>query len=183
MDLAFRRPRFLNGPEVEFFVLQDNLTSAEIVVGVLPGSLAKTPANLRVGQDRKAAICHGIDVTDIVQEPVDPVPDDFGNTTYTRGNDGDFAGHRLQGNQTEGFQLAWKEQNVRNRQQLTHVVLLADKYHVILNSVSARQPLGLRTFGSVAHHQEARPGLFAYARKNCDNIFDSFYRAKIGYVD
>ena len=79
--------------------------------------------------------------------------DDFRHAASASGDGNNFAGHRFQSGQTEGFEFAGQEHDVRNGQFFLHTVLLAEEEHVFVDAFLHREPLGLGTVRAVANQQ------------------------------
>src|SRR5262245_2014868 len=85
----------LDGAAIQIFISQNELAGAKFSSGTFSSGLADFFPNIEFLQHQEAAICHGLGISDIVEKPVDPVSDDFGNTADTSGNDWNLTGHRF----------------------------------------------------------------------------------------
>src|SRR5439155_11686734 len=97
---------------IQIFILQHNLTRAKIASSVIAGRLTQLNAQLWVIENRKTTLSHGGNITDIKEETVLSMSDDFRNTSDAGGDHGNFARHGFQSHQPERFQIAGKQQNV-----------------------------------------------------------------------
>ena len=60
----------------------------------------------------QAAVCHRIDVADVIEEAIDTILDHFRDTTDPGGDNRGFTSHGFQSHKPEGFQFARQQKNV-----------------------------------------------------------------------
>src|SRR5205814_4217438 len=100
-----------------------------------------------MAQRIKATGGNRLDIAHVVEKAVHAVSNNLGNASNVSGNDRDFARHRFKRNQAERFKLTGKQEDIRYRKQLAHVVLFSNKQDIIGDSVCTSQPLRFWTIG------------------------------------
>jgi len=168
---------------VKIFVERNDLAGAVFFLRGGARSFSHSAQGRFITQERDCVTRHGIDVADIGQKTADSVLDHFGNSSRSRSNWNDFAGHAFERGESEGFEFARHQHYVGNRQLFADLVLLAEKQYVLVNTFLYGQPFCLGAIGAVADQQQLGGNLLVHAVEDFDDIENAFYRTKIGKVD
>ena len=99
------------------------------------------------------------------------------------GDDRHLARHRLERREAEAFLRRRQQEDVGNRQQRQHLILLAEEVDAVLEAALAREPRGGVELRTVADHQQVRGHLAADAIEDFDDRGHAFDRAEVGHVD
>ena len=85
--------------------------------------------------------------------------------------------------QAKRFHLARHENGVSQRDQALHVILLAQKVHVILHAEGPRQMFRRPALGAIANHQQPRVCAWPDFREDPNAVEHSLHRAEVGEMD
>ena len=102
-------------PAVETFIAVDDVGLRE-VLGTLAGGGTDALVRFWVLEKFTGGLAHGLDVAQGQQESGLLVLDQLRQPADFCGDDGDAAGHRFKGRETEGFLFAGKQEEIEKRQ-------------------------------------------------------------------
>src|SRR5882724_7217863 len=141
---------------VKLNVLRNDLVGAVTADRGLARATAHLPAQLLVSQQTDRVVSHLIDVADRAEESCLIIIDYFGQTTHARGDDWEFAGHRLQCRQPKRFLLRRQQQNIRGAKIIDDAGLFADEDALVRHAQTSRTMNAIGAFAAVANHHQTR---------------------------
>ena len=136
-----------------------------------------------VRQQLDGAGGHAVEVVGVAQEPGLAVGDHLRQSAHPGSDHRDFAGHRLEGRDTEALLRRGQQTQVGDGQQGRHQLLLAQRIDVAGQAQVARPPTGQGQLGTVPHEQQARRDPFADAAKQLDHHAGPLHRPEVRDVN
>jgi len=164
---------------VKAFVKRNDFAGTIFCLGGGAGALSHGAEGRFVAQQFDGVTRHRFHVAYIGQEAAHTVLDHFGHSSGAGRNGNNLASHAFEGSQAEGFKFAWHQHHVRDSELLADLILFAQKQHMLVNSFLHRQPLCLRTIGTVADEKQLGWDLLANTIKNLDHIEYALHRTKV----
>src|SRR5262245_12931226 len=137
----------------------------------------------RIAEKPETGPRHFGHVADLTEVTVFLVRYNFWNSADTARNHWYLTGHCLQRNQSKRLAFTGQQKHVGHIEELRHIVLLAEKEHIIGNSVGTGQPLGFRPLRAITDHEQFGALPFPDLREYGDYILHSFYRTKVGNMN